>query len=203
MKSLFGLLAKFPEPGTVKTRLAREIGARPAAGIYRSIAERVFINTLPEGPGFERVVFYSPVDALSRFEEWLPGERFLPQSGGDIGEIMIKAIQDLFDLGASKAVIAGVDIPGLRREIVRDAFLKLDISDVVIGPATDGGYYLIGMKAASPGCFRNISWSTAQVFDETIRNIRELGLKYSTVEVLSDVDRIEDISGLSFPVRRF
>src|SRR5512135_2282595 len=122
-KNLYGLLAKYPEPGKVKTRLALDIGAEGAAGIYRTIAERVFIKTSPlAGTDFERVIFYSPSGAKARFEQWLPGEKLLLQNGRDIGEIMWNAIKDLFESGATKAVLTGVDIPDINRDVIEDAF---------------------------------------------------------------------------------
>jgi len=195
MRNLFGLLAKYPEAGKVKTRLARDIGAEGAAKMYKIIAERVFRDTSPERDSdFERVIFYSPPEDKGRFESWIPGEKLLSQRGRAIGDIMGNALKDLLESGASKAVITGVDIPGLNRDIIKYAFLKLDNADLVIGPAEDGGYYLVGMKAAHPEIFRGISWSTGKVFDETICIIEKMGLRYSTVRTLTDVDRIEDIA---------
>lgn len=195
-RNLFGLLAKYPEAGKVKTRLARDIGAEGAAGIYKIIAERVFRDTSPDRDSdFERTIFFSPPEDKGRFESWIPGERLLPQKGREIGDIMRNVLKDLFGSGASKAVITGVDIPGLNGDIIKDAFLKLDNCDVVIGPAEDGGYYLIGMRAAHAEIFRGISWSTGKVFDETVCIIVKMGLSYSTVKMLSDVDRIEDLIG--------
>jgi glycosyltransferase A (GT-A) superfamily protein (DUF2064 family) len=105
----------------------------------------------------------------------------------------------LFDVGASKSVIAGVDIPELEAEIVRDAFKKLDSADIVIGPATDGGYYLIGMKSLHREIFRNILWSTEKVLEQTIHVIDNLKLKYETVITLSDVDTLEDLMKFKGP----
>ncbi len=194
IKNLFGLLAKYPEKGKVKSRLAAQMGGEAAARIYRIIAERVFSNTFPDGDSdFCRMIFYSPPQDEDRFESWVPGNVFLPQRGEDIGEIMGNALQDLLKLGASKAVITGADIPELNKTIISGAFYELEHADVVIGPAEDGGYYLIGMKAEYPEIFRGISWSTGEVFAETIRAVENLGLSYSTVKMLSDVDRIGDI----------
>jgi len=194
-KNLYGILAKYPRAGKVKTRLAKKIGGEGAATIYKIVAERVFRNTSSDGDAdFERIIFYSPSKAKGLFESWMPGEKLTSQRGRDIGDIMRNALKDLFDFGASKAVITGVDIPDLDRAIIGDAFLRLDNADVVIGPADDGGYYLIGMSAEYPEIFQGISWSTGKVFDETVRVIERIGLSYSTVRTLSDVDRIEDIA---------
>ncbi len=105
-------------------------------------------------------------------------------------------MKDLFEPGAEKAVLTGVDIPDINRDIIRDAFLRLENNDVVIGPAKDGGYYLIGMKAMHPEMFQRISWSTEHVFEETVMIIESMKLSYSTVRTLADVDRKEDIAGI-------
>ncbi len=198
-KNIYGLLVKYPEAGRVKTRLALDIGAEGAAEIYRMIAERVFANTYPlAGADFERVIFYSPQEAKVRFEQWLSGARLILQNGRDIGEIMQNALKTLVESeGAAKAVLTGADIPDINRDVIKDAFLRLDDADVVIGPAEDGGYYLIGMKAVHPEIFKGISWSTEKVFDETVGIIERMRLSYSMVKKLSDVDRKEDIAGLS------
>jgi rSAM/selenodomain-associated transferase 1 len=194
-RNAFGLLAKYPAPGIVKTRLARDVGEKEAAKIYRSIAEKVFRQAVSLGGSYERVVFYAPPSRRDDFERWLPGEYLLAQKGVELGDIMANALRDLLSDGAAKAVIAGVDIPDLDEGVVRDAFAKLEDAEIVIGPASDGGYYLIGMKSLHYEIFRGISWSTDRVFHETIRIIDTLGLSYSTVRTLSDVDRIEDIIG--------
>jgi rSAM/selenodomain-associated transferase 1 len=191
---LFGLLAKYPAPGMVKTRLARDIGEKNASEVYRNIAEKVFRQTVPAGGSYERVVFFAPPSQANPFKEWLPGERLLPQRGAELGDVMANALRDLFSEGAVKAVIAGVDIPDLDESIVTSAFAELEASDIVIGPASDGGYYLIGMKAPHDEIFRGVSWSTDSVFQETVGIIDALGLRYSKVNTLSDVDRIEDIT---------
>ncbi len=196
-RNLFGLLAKYPEAGKVKTRLARDIGAQGAAEIYKLVAERVFRETSAQrNSDFERMIFFSPPEDRYLFESWIPGEKLLPQKGSGIGDIMFNVLKELLGSGASKAVITGADIPGLNRDIIKDAFLKLDNADVVMGPAKDGGYYLIGMKKAHGEIFRGVSWSTDKVFDETVRIIEKMGLSYLTVKTLSDVDRAEDIAGI-------
>jgi rSAM/selenodomain-associated transferase 1 len=192
-RNVLGLLAKYPEPGLVKTRLASVVGVGRAADIYKTVAEKVFRQTRPGRGEYERVIFYSPLWGEGRFEDWLPGEDLRPQRGDDIGEIMASALGDLLSSGATAAVIAGVDIPDLERGIVRDAFAALEGRDIVIGPALDGGYYLIGMKSLRHEIFQCVSWSTEKVFHETVGTIERLGLRYSTVTPLSDLDRMEDI----------
>jgi len=191
-RNLLGFFAKFPEPGKVKTRLAKHIGLEKAASFYRRIAEYVLKRTAPLDFSYLRIIFYTPDTMKQRFEDWLPDEIMKAQSGLDVGERMHKALQEMFDRGAEKAIVVGADIPGLHREIIELAFQKLETADIVLGPASDGGYYLIGMKSPQPEIFRDISWGTGEVFKETIFTLEKLGLRYSTVETLFDVDRVED-----------
>ncbi len=200
-KRLFGLLLKYPESGKVKTRLAKDIGFHEAAASYKLIAEKVFRNTLPSRGEYERIIHYSPGHLKERFETWLTGERLIPQRGEEIGEIMDDALKSLFDIGASEAVIAGADVPDLNKDIIEQAFKTIDQVDIVIGPATDGGYYLIGMKSPRPEMFRNISWSTNRVLKETVSVIEKLGLTYRTTVTLSDVDTMEDLLRVKNEVR--
>jgi rSAM/selenodomain-associated transferase 1 len=193
MNNLLGVFAKYPEPGKVKSRIAREIGEEEAARIYRSLAERVFKETTPAERGYGRIVFYHPHTLKAGFEKWLPGERLILQRGRDIGEKMENALRDLFALGAEKAAVVGVDIPDLDRDIIKQCYIELDSSDVVMGPALDGGYYLIGMKKLHPEIFRGIPWSSGQVYEATIEILHRLQLSVSTLNRLSDVDTVEDL----------
>lgn len=192
-KNLLGLTIKYPEKGKVKTRLAKDIGFEAAAAVYKRIAERVVSNTRPAAGEYERIVYYSPCNKRLQFERWFPGEKLMSQKGGDIGEIMCNALESLFELGAQKAVITGADIPELGKDIIKQAFLELEDADIVIGPAIDGGYYLIGMKSPRLEVFHGISWGTDKVFQETVSVIERLGLSFRTVAALFDVDRWDDL----------
>ncbi len=192
-RQILGQLVKYPSPGEVKTRLGREIGYGKAACLYRLLAERVLSSTAPAGDCYERVVFYSPEGMRREFEDWLPGEHLLQQKGKDLGDIMGNAVRDLLNRGAERAVITGVDIPGLTRDIIRMAFHELDGRDVAIGPAADGGYYLIGMKSFYPELFREMPWGSEDVFRETISAIVAMDLCYGAVPSLRDVDRLKDL----------
>ncbi len=193
MRRLYGLMLRYPEPGSVKSRLAQDIGAAAAAACYRSIAERVIRATAPAGDEYHRILFFDPAHEQSRFSAWLPGTGLMPQRGADLGERMRSVIRDLLDLGADTAVITGCDIPDLDRTVLLDAFSALDTSDVVIGPSEDGGYYLIGMKDDRPDLFSGIAWGTADVFRETCEAIGRSGLKHAMVRTLRDVDRVTDL----------
>lgn len=186
-------MIKYPEPGRVKTRLAREIGEYRAAEICSQIAERVVRNTAPEARDYQRIIFFDPPEREDDFRNWLPGEQVEVQSGSSLGERMDNCIRYLLSRGADKAVITGADIPDLSREIIRQAFENLDFADVVIGPAYDGGYYLIGMKAPVPELFQDIPWSTNRVLSETISAMDRLGKSYCLLTTLSDMDTVADI----------
>lgn len=193
IRSFYGIMIKYPDPGKVKTRLAKDIGEHKAAEVCRIIAGRIMKATIPVAGEFTRIVLYDPPERVRDFTSWFPGEHFVPQRGDDVGERMHNGILDLIDIGAEKVVITGSDIPDLNAEIISSAFAKLDEADIVIGPAKDGGYYLIGMTSPHREIFRNIPWSTETVFRETMDAIERLGLLCQTVRDLSDVDTKEDL----------
>lgn len=193
-RNLYGLMIKYPEPGKVKTRLAKDIGLEKAAEIYRQVAELVSEKTVPIDQDYRCIVFFDPPARLRDFEKWIPGSQFIPQQGADVGDRMDNAIRELLALGAEKAVITGADIPGLNREIIERAFASLDSADIVIGPAGDGGYYLIGMKQPHGAIFRSISWSTEKVLEQTVKIIKGLHLTVAETPVLPDIDRAEDLA---------
>jgi rSAM/selenodomain-associated transferase 1 len=195
-KRTYGVVIKFPVPGMVKTRLAKDIGEAAATEICKQLAEGVLRRTRSETREYERIIFYSPPHMRDRFEEWIPGEQYRPQRGGDVGEVMSNAFSEMFEDGSAKAVLTGTDIPGLHRGIIGRAFFELDRCEVVIGPAEDGGYYLIGMKLPRPELFAGISWGTAKVLRETLSRIKELKLTLSILAPLSDVDSVEDLPAL-------
>lgn len=189
-------MIKYPEPGRVKTRLAGDIGPEKAALICRQITEWVMKQTIPVAAEYERFVFYDPPERIRDFVSWLPHEKFMAQTGSDVGERMDNAVRYLLKNGADKAVITGADIPDLTSRIIMQAFEMLENADVVVGPARDGGYYLIGMKSPMPELFRNIPWSTRDVFSETDSVLKHSGKSYRVLPVLSDLDTIDDLSHL-------
>lgn len=195
-RNVYGIMIKYPEPGRVKTRLARDVGDLWASDISRQVAETVLRNTLPLKGEYDRVIFIDPQEKEAEFMSWLPGQEFICQDGGDLGERMYHAIGHLLGRGAAKAVITGGDIPKLGRGIILQAFRGLEQAEVVIGPASDGGYYLIGMKSPITELFRGISWGTQAVFSETVRALERLAISYYVLPVLSDLDTVDDLADL-------
>jgi rSAM/selenodomain-associated transferase 1 len=186
-----GIFLKFPVPGFVKTRIASEIGSVEAAIFYKQLAESVLKKTMPAADEYDRIIFFEPAERKMDFEKWLGNERLVPQQGIDLGEKMSNAVSEILKQGR-KAVITGSDIPDLDRSIIGAAFSTLEHNDIVLGPAKDGGYYLVGMKVLHQQLFEDIHWSTAEVLSRTVEIIKATGLTCSLLPELSDLDTIED-----------
>lgn len=188
------LFLKEPRPGAVKSRLASRIGPGPAAAVYRSIADEEIRRTAPRGDEYERLFFFDPPASRPRIEEWLPGQVLLAQGEGDLGERMARAFAEAFRRGACRAAVIGTDVPRLAREDVLEAFASLDEHEVAIGPATDGGYYLLALKRPDPDLFRGIPWSTPQVLTATLDRAGRAGRSVRVLRTLGDVDTAEDLA---------
>ncbi len=177
----------------MKTRLVPALGAEAAADLYRSLAEGVLTETSPRRGEYERLVFYDPPDAADAMRQWLPSGRLRRQASGDLGARMTHAFAKAFARGARAVAIAGSDVPSLTREDVVEAFDTLAHADVVLGPAQDGGYYLVALRAPQRALFEGIGWSTPTVLAETLARASAAGLSVAQLEVRRDVDTIEDL----------
>ncbi len=126
--------------------------------------------------------------------EWLgAGITYHPQRGKDLGERMKEAFRKTLGHGACRALLVGSDVPGLTQEVFEQAFHALESCQVVLGPALDGGYYLIGLKEPNPDLFSGIPWGSGDVMKSTLEKIARLGLKLKLLERLQDVDRPQDL----------
>jgi rSAM/selenodomain-associated transferase 1 len=190
MDEILLIFVKNPQLGKVKTRLASTIGEEAAMNIYRRLLD--FTRKTAAGVDCRRWVCYS--DFIPAAAEWPDAvfEKHM-QSGADLGERMSKAFQAAFQSGASKVVIIGSDCPQITPEILHDAFQALDTRDFVIGPSTDGGYYLLGMRRFEPRVFEEIVWSTDTVCLLTQERIRETGGSFHLLPILTDIDTEEDL----------
>ncbi|TVR64469.1 MAG: DUF2064 domain-containing protein [Gemmatimonadales bacterium] len=186
------VFAKAPRPGQVKTRLAADMGDEAAASLYRTMGRQV-ADGLRGGPYRTRICF-APPDARDEMVDWLGdhGLEFQPQADGDLGRRMEVAAATAFR-EAEKVCLVGTDTPAVDRAVVEDAFRQLDQADVVVGPARDGGYYLLAMNRLEPTLFRDVPWSTAQVLETTLARARSAGLTVQTLPMRVDVDRITDV----------
>lgn len=187
------VFVRAPVAGRVKTRLAASIGAEAALRVYVRLAE----HTLREAravEGAEVRVHFTPADAGEEVRRWLgEGVRCLPQAEGDLGERMRRAFRDAFVAGHGRVVIVGSDLPELSSSLLRRALALLESHPAVLGPARDGGYYLLGLTRMVPGLFTGIAWSTGEVFAHTLERLRAAGVEPALLEVLGDVDRVEDL----------
>ncbi|HUG53726.1 MAG TPA: TIGR04282 family arsenosugar biosynthesis glycosyltransferase [Vicinamibacteria bacterium] len=188
------VFVKEPRPGAVKSRLAARIGAEAAAALYRAIADEEIRCTAPRGDEYERLFFFDPPAARAAMAAWLPGESLFPQPPGDLGQRMSAAFAEAFRLGARRVAIIGTDVPWAAREDVLDALEGLDEHDLVIGPATDGGYYLLALKRLEPGLFLDVPWSTPGVLAATLDRAAALSLGVRTLRTLGDLDTAEDVA---------
>jgi rSAM/selenodomain-associated transferase 1 len=187
------VFVKEPRPGEAKTRLVPVLGKVRAAQLYRALAEEEMRRTAPVCGEYGRLFFFTPADARPALERWIPGEVLLLQEGPDLGARMTNAFETAFRRGARRAAIIGTDVPWVSRALVNDALLALDDHEVVVGPARDGGYYLLALDRPRPGLFEGIAWSTPSVLSATAERAAMLGLRLSMLEPLSDIDTLADI----------
>ena len=190
------VFVKRPRPGAVKTRLGAAIGLEAAADLYRALVEHVLEATTPRPGDYERLVFFDPPGDLEEMRAWLPGVRLLAQKGGDLGARMADAFARAFARGASRVAIVGTDAPRCTRETVTEALAALGGADVVLGPAEDGGYYLLALREPRPELFAGIAWSTAKVAAETRARATASRLSVRELPSLRDLDTLDDLRGL-------
>jgi rSAM/selenodomain-associated transferase 1 len=186
------VFVRAPEAGRVKTRLAASLGAEAALRVYRRLAE----HTLAEARalGGEVRVHFTPADGEAQVRAWLgDGPRYLPQAAGDLAARMEAAFRAAFDDGAERVVIIGSDLPELSAALLRRAFDALESHATVIGPARDGGYYLLGMRTMIDGLFDGIPWSTGEVLARTLDRLGAAGIEPALLDTLSDVDEVGDL----------
>jgi hypothetical protein len=184
---------KYPRAGSVKTRLLPALDGADVAGIARALAEGVLEDTVPHPGEYERLVFFDPPEAAGDMRAWLPGVRLAPQADGDLGERMEAAFARAFRRGARRVALIGTDTPALTRETVLSALNALETADVAIGPAEDGGYYLIALRRSHPELFAGVAWGGSTVLAETLARAASAGLSVSTLEKLRDLDTFEDL----------
>jgi uncharacterized protein len=181
------IFVKNPIPGTVKTRIAKTVGVEKATQVYRHLLE--YTQQITRHSPWEKVVYYA--DFINPDDGW-NGYQKAQQVGGDLGQRMQQAFHDQFAAYADRVVLIGSDCLTITEAHLTQAFAALDTADVVIGPATDGGYYLLGMRQLHNDLFTNMPWSQTGLFAETERILQRNQLTYSCLDELSDIDEWSD-----------
>lgn len=197
MRPVVIVMVKAPVAGFAKTRLSPELSKSDAASLALCFVQDVINSALRIIPNV--VVAFAPDGGDALLQPSLPKQLlWVKQHGKDLGERLNSAIAYATDLGFSPIIVLGADSPTLRPSYIKTACDALagDKTDVVLGPATDGGYYLLGVRETVPNLFHNIAWSTARTLDQTAHNINQLGLRLLELPQWYDVDTFADLGRL-------
>ena len=182
-----GIFAKPPRPGLVKTRLIPDIGADKAAKVYRYCLEYTLEMARQSGLEFQLYLREICDDELLQDEE-----HFL-QKGSDLGTRMFNAIREMLSASTDGAIIIGSDCLDISSRHLLQAARALADHEVVLLPAQDGGYALIGCSSIDPGLFQNVSWSSDRVLKQTLANAKRLNYRVSLLETVRDIDTLQDL----------
>ena len=187
-KNLLLIFTRNPELGKAKTRLAKTVGDETALEIYKFLLERT--RDISSKVNADKAVYYSV--KIRENDIWNPDiYQKYQQFGDDLGIRMLNAFKNGFEAGYKKVMIIGSDLYDLSEKNIEKAFVALDTNDVVIGPAEDGGYYLLGMNALQENVFKNKKWGTASVRKDTLKDLSDKKVKVLAFK--NDIDVYEDI----------
>lgn len=189
---------RYPEPGRAKTRLIPRLGPAGAAHVYRRVAEEVAREVARfSRPDLVRAALVDPPERLEEARSWLGGAfEAVPQARGDLGRRLSAAFGWAFERGAGPVVAMGTDCLDLRGDLLAEAFDALSTMDAVLGPALDGGYYLIGLSRPIPEVFEGIPWSTDRVTGAALERLARRGATCRMLPPLRDLDTPEDLDAL-------
>jgi hypothetical protein len=189
------IFTRYPQSGKTKTRLIPLLGPHGAAELQRRMAEHLLtqVREFQKHRSLSLEVRYEGGDT-HLMRTWLGTDlSFRPQGSGDLGQRMTRAFREAFHAGMDRVVLVGTDVPGITPGLLSGAFEALAQVDMVLGPALDGGYYLIGLRRAFPQLFVGMPWGTEEVLERTRQIAEELGLSVSLLGTMDDVDRPEDL----------
>ena len=201
MKTCLTVFAKQPMPNRVKTRLVPPLSPEQAATLYTAFLTD-WCEALAELSDVDIVIAYTPPEAQPDLQALIGDDAiYIPQVGDDLGERLVSATQWAAEHGYTKILIVGSDSPTLPILYVSEAITLLDTRDIVIGPSLDGGYYLIGFSGENlpmivPHVFEEIAWSTAEVFQQTVRRIHAAEATFGLLPPWYDIDTAEDLAFL-------
>lgn len=189
------IFTRYPQPGKTKTRLIPALGAEGAAALQCQLTEHTIRQVRQLAP-LSTEIWFAADDSgdPAPMQNWLgPDWLYQAQPAGDLGDRLTHAFQLAFESGMERVVAVGTDCPGLDAARMMEAFQALQFHDLTLGRATDGGYYLIGLRRMIPELFAGIDWGTERVFGQTIAIAQQLGLTAATLAPLTDIDRPEDL----------
>ena len=204
MENALIVFLKYPEPGKVKTRLAKDIGNEKACVIYKQLAEDVMKNVFAKNPAaYDIHIFFTPANKENEIIAWLnpilathqeTNIHCSPQKGDSLGKRMSNAFkQTLERVDCKRCIIIGTDCPEIDATLIEDTFEVLQKKDIVIGPCKDGGYYLLCLSKYVSDLFEDITWSTKRVFEQTMKKVQNNNLSYGILKTLADIDTPEDL----------
>lgn len=182
------IFVRNPVLGKVKTRLAATLGSTKALAIYEALLKHTRLVT--QDLSVNKFVYYE--DYINDNDLW-NGYTKRSQIGNDLGERMVAAFKEIFLAGYTKVCVIGSDCLELTTDIIIEAFIKLKKFEIVIGPATDGGYYTIGMNNDHTGIFNLNNWGSSDVYNDTVSIIKENKLSFTNLKMLTDVDLETDL----------
>jgi rSAM/selenodomain-associated transferase 1 len=197
------VMAKAPLPGFAKTRLQRELGL--ADDEIARIAEAFLRDTLTacrEAAAAEIRLHFAPNDAAEVLRRIAPDVALAPQADGDLGARMDAAIRAAFDAGCARVVVIGTDTPHVAAATLGSAFDALERAECVLGPAEDGGYWLIGLRTPRPRLFEGVEWSTPRVLQQTVQRALVSGTSCIQLAPDFDVDGAQDLARLARGIER-
>ncbi len=199
------IFTRFPKPGKTKTRLIPALGPEGAADLQRQMTQRTLLWAKSLAADFKVALEVRFAGGNKReYQTWLGNNLdFVPQGRGNLGERMSRALQEAFAEKIRRVILVGTDCPGLTPDLGREAFTGLRSHDLVLGPAKDGGYYLIGLRKMIPQLFDAIPWGGNNVFSKTLDIARRLRLRVHILAALHDVDRPEDLPVWEKSVKEF
>ncbi|MCO6451463.1 MAG: TIGR04282 family arsenosugar biosynthesis glycosyltransferase [Caldilineales bacterium] len=193
------VVAKRPAAGQTKTRLSPPLGADTAASLYECFLHDV-LDIMRRVPDVQPAVAYLPADARGFFQTLAPDMRLTPQQGQSLGERLDNLLQSALQ-EFDRAVVMSSDSPTLPAAYVTEAFARLESADVVLGPCSDGGYYLIGLKRPQPVLLCEVQMSTPHVLTDTLAQAAKLDLTVSLLPEWYDVDTVTDLQRLRSDLR--
>ncbi len=187
---------KAPRLGEVKTRFQPELSPGTSLELYHAMGKDL-VNHFSLSDYFDLFIQYSPETAEGKMRSWLGSHlHYIPQRGANLGEKLQRAFLEAFNRHHQKVCIMGSDLPTLQQNDILNSFVKLESADVVLGPATDGGYYLVALKQSHPEIFHDIDWSTELVFQQTLTKAQQQKLSVMQLEMREDVDTYQEVVAL-------